>query len=168
MRSKIKSSVIIGIMTAALLTPTMHVSASVSRELNEEEKESGFYDEKGQPIENRTRPAINPEFDPDEDCNISYELKCIPGSEQSCFELKGYHNGEDNVCSPIECQEGYLSVDDLETGLCITPEECESDDMKGYGYVLLEDEGRCALVYYICSEPEHSVKDYCVEWREKN
>lgn len=49
------------------------------------------------------RPAINPDFAPDQDCNIAYEIKCIPGSQQSCRDdLDGFHNGEDNVCSPIK------------------------------------------------------------------
>ena len=32
-------------------------------------------------LSKQNRPAINPDFDPDEDCNIEYYLKCIPGSQ---------------------------------------------------------------------------------------
>jgi hypothetical protein len=110
------------------------------------------------------RTAINPDFDPDYDCNISYQLKCLPGTEQDCPE--GFHNGEDNVCSPIECQEGYVGADDDETGLCITYEECE--DYNPGVYILLEEEGRCATFNYICDEEEHRQEDYCVEFCEEN
>lgn len=56
------------------------------------------------------RPAINLDFAPDEDCNIKYELKYIPGSAQKCRDLEGFDNGENNVCTPIECQEGYYAI----------------------------------------------------------
>lgn len=118
--------VAIGTIIAILLTPTMHVFASVSRELTQEERKSGFYSEENGYPKQSDRPAINPDFDPDEDCNIAYELKCIPGSEQECPE--GFHNGEDNVCSPIECQEGFHNEEDNETGLCYPNEEgCRSE-----------------------------------------
>jgi hypothetical protein len=149
-----------------LMLMVPNVSASVSQELNEEQKESGFYDERGQPIENSTRAAINPEFDPDEDCNISYELKCIPGSQQNCRDIEGYHNGEDNVCSPIKCQDGYHSVDEVETGLCYPNEGgCQEDNM-----ILIEDTlvgMRCAYLSLICDDEEFRNEDYCIEWRTR-
>jgi hypothetical protein len=82
--------------------------------------------------------------------------------------LEGYHNGEDNVCSPIECQEGYHSIDDWETGLCYPNEGgCQEDDM-----VLIEREeeygDRCAYLYRICNNDEHKGEDYCIEWCREN
>jgi hypothetical protein len=149
----------------ALMLMVPNVSASVSQELSEEEKESGFYRENGSVISNtKERPAINPDFAPDEDCNLAYELKCIPGQQQECPE--GYHHGDDVVCSPKECQEGYHGEDDDETGLCYPDEEgCSSDSM-----VLIERYNgkglNCSYLGYICDEAEYSSKDYCVEWRE--
>lgn len=156
--------VIIGAIIAELFTPTMYVFASVSKELTQEERESGFYDEKGQPIY-EGRPAVNPDFDPDEDCNIAYELKCIPGSQQDCPE--GFHNGEDDVCSPVGCQEGYHGVDEDETGLCYPNDEGCGDHGP---YVLIEGErgDHCALLYYICDEAEHRGEDYCIEYCKEN
>ena len=134
------------------------------RDLIEEEREIWF--------ENHgdNRPAINPDFAPDEDCNIAYEVKCIPGSQRSCLDLEGYHNGEDNVCSPIKCQEGYHTEYDLETGLCLPNEvECpdtmvfveSGDDEYPYG-------DRCTPLYTICDEAEHREEDYCIEYCEEN
>jgi hypothetical protein len=150
------------IMITTLAVPNV-AYASVQQDLSEEERESGFYDEEGYPLNTQDRPVVNPAFDPDEDCNLAYELKCLPGAEQECPD--GFHNGEDNVCSPIECQEGYITADDDETGLCITPEECE--EYNPGNYVLIEtDDGTetCAALYYICDNEEHIEEEYCVEW----
>ena len=73
----------------------------------------------------KERPAINPDFD----CNIAYEIKCIPGTQQSCFDLEGFNNAENNVCTPIACQEGYHNEEDDETGLCFPNDEgCWNED----------------------------------------
>gem|GEM_PF-2832311 len=147
-----------------------NVSASVNQEeLSEKERESGFFNEDGGVKYTEDRPAINPDFDPDRDCNLAYELKCIPGSQQQCRDLDGFHNGEDNVCSPIKCQEGYHEEEDNESGLCYpNEEECPDDYM-----VLLTDRpgGRndlCAYLSSICGYDEHAKEDYCIEWREEN
>ncbi len=161
--------VIIGAIIIALLVTGQLATASSSSEPfnafhNLSDEEEIWFGEK-------ERPAINPHFDPDQDCNIAYEVKCIPGSQQSCSDLEGYHNGEDNVCSPIDCQEGYATADDEETGLCFAYEDCE-DYGSGSNYVLIErevDEGyRCAALSYICDEAEHGSKDYCIEYCKEN
>jgi hypothetical protein len=139
------------------------VFASANQELSKEEKESGFYTEGGFPKYNKDRPAINPDFAPDEDCNLVYELKCLPGTEQECPE--GYNGGDDNSCSPKECQEGYHYEDEDETGLCYPNDEGCGD----YGpYVLIEGKygDRCALLYFICDEAEHREEDYCLDYLE--
>jgi hypothetical protein len=157
-------------MAIPLLMPNI-VFASTNnpqQDFTEEERESGFYNAEGYVLNDKDRPPINPDFAPDEDCNIAYELKCIPGSQQSCFDLDGFHNGEDNVCSPVECQEGYASADDEETGLCITYEKCESDRYVDNGYILLKDESRCAYWFRVCDEAEHRGEDYCIENCKEN
>jgi hypothetical protein len=135
-----------------LMLMVPNVSASASQELSEKEEESGFYRENGSVNSNtKERPAINPDFDPDEDCDLAYELKCIPGSQQSCFDLEGFNNFENNVCSPIGCQEGYHSEEDDESGLCYPDDEgCRQDY-----YVLIEREDGemfCAYFSSICSK----------------
>lgn len=145
----------------------MYVFASAAnnafRNITEEEREIWFNYQVD-------RPPINPDFDPDEDCNIAYELKCIPGSQQSCSDLEGFNNGENNVCTPIACQEGYHSEYDDETGLCYPNEvECpdtmvfikSGDDEYPYG-------DRCAPLYTICDEAEHMNKNYCREYCEED
>lgn len=98
------------------------------------------------------RGPISHNFDPDESCNLNaYQLKYIPGSEQDCPD--GYHNGEDNLCSPVECQEGYHGEDDDETGQCYPDSEgCSNDEY----YVLRErDDGEgmnCSALHYLCSD----------------
>ena len=161
--------VVIGVIITTLVLPTATVNASTTtanEDYTEEERASGFYDEKGYVKDTEERPAINPEFDPDEDCNLAYELKCIPGSEQKCSDLEGFNNGENNVCTPIECsQEGYVNPSEDEHGLCISYERCENDYT---GYVLLKDEASCSLLSDVCDEPEHSAKDYCIEYCEED
>ena len=159
------------IVTSVSAIPSNTVFASVSKELSEEERESGFYTEGGLPF-HEGRPAINPDFAPDESCNIAYELKCIPGIEQDCPE--GFHNGEDDVCSPVECQEGYHSVDDDETGLCYpNSEDCDGYVVKDgvrYNFVFVEGEGdendRCADPSYLCHDD--SSHEICKEYLEDN
>jgi hypothetical protein len=109
------------------------------------------------------RPAINPDFDPDESCDLdAYQLKCIPGSEQDCPE--GFAQNEDATCHKSgPCPEGYHSEDEDETGQCyLNSEGCISGSM-----VLLErEEGgyNCAILDYICDDEEHRNQDYCREY----
>ena len=169
--------IFLGLIPVLMLT-VPNVYSSVSEELSEEEKESGFYNDNGSVKYTKDRPAINPDFAPDEDCNIAYELKCIPGSQQSCFEgLEGFNNGENNVCTPIECQEGYHDVDDDETGLCYpNSEDCDDsyvmtyDGKQRYPYVFVEgkdDKGdRCANPVYLCDD--ESSHEICKEFLDDN
>ena len=98
------------------------------------------------------RGPINHNFDPDESCNLNaYQLKCIPGFEQDCPD--GYHNGEDNVCSPIGCPEGYHGEDDDEIGQCYQDSEgCSNDE-----YYVLRERGdgegvTCSTLYNLCAD----------------
>lgn len=138
---------------------------------------SDFFNEDGGVKYTEDRPAINPDFAPDEDCNIDYELKCVPGSQQSCFGgLEGYHNGEDNVCSPIDCQEGYHGIDNDESGLCYpNSEDCDGYVMthngtQRYPYVFVEGENgkddRCADPTYLCDDI--SSHEICKEFLDNN
>lgn len=168
-----------GVIIAAILavSPAISVSATTNtydafRNLTEEEKEIWFSDF------GDNRPAINPDFAPDQDCNIAYEVKCIPGSQQSCFDLDGFDNGKNNVCSPIECQEGYHMVDDDETGLCYPNSEVDCDDSyvvtydgkQRYDYVFVEGEDgesdRCANPVYLCED--ESSHEICKEFLNNN
>jgi hypothetical protein len=161
------SSLIVVVVMILPVTTTVGAYASTTtanEDYTEEERESGFYDVEGYVMDTDFRPAINPDFAPDENCNLAYELKCIPGSQQKCSDLEGFNNGENNVCTPIECsQEGYVDPSEDEHGLCISYERCENDYTH---YVLLKDEASCVWGADVCNEPEHSSKDYCVEWRE--
>ena len=163
------------LMALILSIPTITTYATVRQDLSEEQKASGFYDEEGFPKQ-KERPAINPDFAPDEDCNIEYELKCIPGSQQSCSDLEGFNNGENNVCTPIECQEGYHDVDDDETGLCYpNSEDCSDsylmtyDGKKRLNYVFeggKDGKGdRCANPAYLCDDI--SSHEICKEYFAK-
>ena len=161
-----KNSIFLAGSILTFLVGALLPNAYASEGISEEEKESGFYNENGFPKYTHDRPAINPDFAPDEDCNIAYELKCVPGTDQKCPE--GYNGGDDNVCSPKECQEGYHEEEDDETGLCYPDDEgCSQDD-----YVLVErEDGKgmiCAYFYSICDEAEHSSKEYCIEWCEED
>jgi hypothetical protein len=86
----LKSSVIIGAIIATLLTSSVNsavVATTTGRDLTEDERKSGFYSEKGYELPQRDRPAINPDFSPDESCLFDvFQLKCIPGSDQECPE----------------------------------------------------------------------------------
>jgi hypothetical protein len=162
----IKIVMIGAIVMIILISSISNVSAS-ARELTQDERESGFYNERGSPKYDQDRPAINPDFAPDEECNLGYYLKCLPGTAQECPE--GYHNGEDNSCSPVECQEGYHEEEDNESGLCYPDSEgCP----EGSEYALVErDDGKgiiCLYLFRICNEAEHSSKDYCIEYCEEN
>lgn len=174
----LKSSVIIGIAIVMVLlgsTSSQIVSASQEEPEQtqvriEEERESGFYRDDGFPKATEDRPAINPDFAPDENCDLKWELKCIPGSQQNCFDdLEGYNNGEMNVCTLIGCPEGYHDNFEWEDNVCYSNDEgCQSDD---YILVEREDEDRndtCGPLYYYCDEEEVRNEDFCIEYREKN
>ena len=83
--------------------------------------------------------------------------------------MEGFNNGENNVCTPIACQEGYHSEYEDETGLCYPNDEgCYDDDTM----VLIEREGEddakfgdtCVYLVDICDDPEHRGEDYCIEY----
>lgn len=139
------------IIVMMLVSTTTYVSASQEKPEQtqtyveeEKERESGFYREDGFPKDTKDRPAINPDFDPDEDCNISYELKCIPGREQSCFELDGYNNFEVNVCTPKGCPEGYYIMEEDEDGVCYS----NSEGCPDYADFVLVKEPRGSMCKY--------------------
>jgi hypothetical protein len=129
--------------------------------------ESGFYRDDGYPIDTDLRPAINPDFAPDESCDPKWELKCIPGSEQGCFGdgLEGYNNGEMNVCTPIGCPDSYHDNFEWEDNICYSNEQgCHND-----GYIMLDDEfGMTCEPPYLCEEPEHRDQDPCIEYCDEN
>jgi hypothetical protein len=108
---KLKSVMITGVIIVMMLvSTTTYVSASQEKpeqtQVLIEEEIDLLYRDDGFPKATKDRPAINPDFAPDESCDLKWELKCIPGREQSCFELEGYNNFEGNVCTPIGCPEG--------------------------------------------------------------
>lgn len=113
------------------------------------------------------RPPINPNFDPDESCQLdAYQEKCTPGSEQECPD--GFGQNEDATCVPKDdCPEGYHRETDDETGQCYPDDEgCSSDS-----YVMIEREDGskyCEVLYLLCDEAEHSSTDYCIEFCEEN
>ncbi len=127
------------IFAAILITATPDVAVGSSEEEekpeqtqryvdDEEERESGFYREDGYPKDTENRPAINPDFAPDRSCDLKWELKCIPGSEQKCSDLRGYDNSEINVCTPIGCPDGYHNVIEDEDNICHSNEiDCPYD-----------------------------------------
>ena len=139
---KVVVAVIIGVIIATLVLPTISVSASQEEDKPEEtqtyiegEEESGFYRDDGYPRDTKNRPAINPDFAPDRSCDLKCELKCIPGSQQECRDLEGFNNGEMNVCTPIGCPEGYHDIFEDEDNICHSNEiECPNN------MVLVKDE----------------------------
>jgi hypothetical protein len=93
------TKLIIGVIIATLVLPTtIHVSATQDKPEETQrcvgDEETGFYREDGFPIATKDRPATNPDFAPDRNCDLVWELKCISGSEQKCSDLRGYDNGE--------------------------------------------------------------------------
>jgi hypothetical protein len=78
------SIIIVLIALIAVGIPTT-VFANVSQELSEEERESGFWGERD--FVTHDRPAINPDFVPNESCNLDvYQIQSIPESELECPE----------------------------------------------------------------------------------
>ena len=164
--------IIIGAIIVILLisTSTSTAFASVSRELSEKERESGFYTESGSPKYNKDRPAINPDFDPDKSCLFDIlQDKCDPGTEGECPE--GFGQNSDNRCVPRTfvdgewkwiCPEGYHSAYEDESGQCYPNDEGCQD--KGFFLVEREGEDRndiCAPPYAICDEEEFRNEDFC-------
>ena len=151
---ELKGAIIVGaIIVMMLVSTTTYASATQEKPEqtqiyvnDEEERESGFYREDGYPRDTKNRPSINPDFAPDRSCDLKWELKCIPGSEQKCIDLRGYDNGEMNVCTPIGCPEGYHDVIEDEDNICHSnDEECP------YDMVLVKD-----AYGETCKEPEMS------------
>ena len=111
------------------------------------------------------RPAINPDFDPDESCDFNtFQLKCIPGSEQDCPE--GFWSNEDYTCHLSgDCPEGYHGVDDDETGQCYPNSEPCPGGFDYPTYVFEEGEAgesdNCEALHYLChgDVPRHSKCD---------
>jgi hypothetical protein len=151
---------------------------------NEDERNDGngiMYQDNGYVLSKYKRPPINPDFAPDYSCLFdTFQLKCIPGSEQECPE--GFGTGDPETCFSKtfingkwewKCPKGYHNVDDDETGQCYPNEGgCEYDDM-----VLLTNRAgrsdRCASLDYICGEngeyPNHpKCKKFCDENPERN
>lgn len=118
-------------MLVMLLTSTTTAYAYASQQ--EETQiyvggDNAFYREDGYPRDTENRPAINPDFAPDRSCDLKWELKCIPGSEQKCSDLRGYDNGEMNVCTPIGCPDGYHNIAEDEDNICHSNEiDCPYD-----------------------------------------
>jgi hypothetical protein len=79
--------VVIGAIIATLLGSNLSLDlafASSGRDLSEEERESGFYNENDylKSQSQSQRSPVNPDFAPDYDCLFdTFQLKCIPGSE---------------------------------------------------------------------------------------
>lgn len=118
---------------------------------------------------------VNPNFAPDYTCLFdAYQLHCIQGEDQDCYDIEGFGNNEDDRCFPMsmgewKCPEGYHGTDDDESGQCYPNDEgCEYDD-----YVLLTDRpdgrhDRCAYLGYICQEGgENSDHPECKDFLEK-
>ncbi|MGH9926622.1 MAG: hypothetical protein ACREAS_08165 [Nitrososphaera sp.] len=173
-----KYVVMIGIMAVTLLMPNVAFASTIGgRDLTEKERESGMYNEDGYTLSQSSRPAINPDFDPDESCLFDvFQVQCIPGSQQECSEDFG--NNDDYTCFPLDengdwtCPEGYHGTDDDETGQCYPNDEgCQYDDS-----ILLTDrpgkDDRCAALYAICDIDEYTsderVQDACVEFCEED
>jgi hypothetical protein len=122
-------TVLIALVAVVGIPTTMNVSAS-QEEPNEtqiyvkeeRELESGFYRDDGYPRDTENRPAINPDFAPDRSCDLKWELKCVPGSQQKCSDLEGFDNGEMNVCTPISCPDGYHNLFEWEDNVCYSNE----------------------------------------------
>ena len=119
-----------------------------------------------------SRPAINPDFDPDYSCLFDVEqIQCVPGSQQECPRPQ-FGNNEDDRCFPVNdkgyhvCPDGYHGTDDDETGQCYPNENgCES---KYDNFILLTDRpgksDRCAELSEICDEVEHVREEYCIDY----
>lgn len=101
------------------------------------------------------RPAINPDFDPDESCLFdTYQARCIPGSDQECPEGLGGSN-DDQTCVPEHdrCPEGYHSTQDDETG------QCHPNDDEGEGV------GGCEYEGMILTQSENTGGDICIDYK---
>ena len=125
------------------------------------------------------RPAINPDFDPDESCILDIlQDKCDPGIEGECPE--GFAQNEDNRCAHRVlvngewewiCPDGYHIAYDDESGQCFPNDEGCRDD----GYILIEKEDEngnnddhCLPLNVACDEQEVKNEDYCKEYIEEN
>lgn len=134
--------IIAGTILVMLLIPTTTYVYAGQEEtqvyvMDEEERESGFYNENGHP-KLADRPAINPDFAPDKSCSFDvYQLQCIPGLEQSCSDVEGFERNEDGQCHPTgDCPEDYHYAFEDESGQYYPNDEGCIDE----GFVLTERE----------------------------
>ena len=67
-----------------------------------------------------TELITNPYFAPDASCDFdAYQLHCIPGEDQDCYDIEGFNQNEDGTCHLSgECVDGYHSAQDDESGQC--------------------------------------------------
>jgi hypothetical protein len=123
MQEKLITSIFIFSATLITAGPAVAVGSSNGEpeetQTNVGDPETGFYSDDGYPKQT-DRPAINSDFDPDENCDPKWELKCIPGSQQDCPE--GFNNGEMNVCTLIGCPDGYHNISEDEDNICYSNE----------------------------------------------
>jgi hypothetical protein len=104
------------------------------------------------------RPAINPDFAPDESCLFDvFQLKRVPGSQQECPE--GFGHADPDNCYPQfgpggtwACPEGSHGVEDDETSQCYPDGVPCPDDM-----IMTEDDDRGCVEYRISCDanPNH-------------
>ena len=155
-------------MIATLLASNMTVASidSTGRVLSEEENESEFYWLDGSVKSKISRPAINPDFAPDESCLFdTFQLKCIPGSEQLCPRPQ-FGNGEPHTCWAKtfingewvrHCPDGYHTTDGDETGQCYpNSNDCSDANVTINGILLnfvLRTGDDSANPYNTCIDP---------------
>jgi hypothetical protein len=133
------------------------------------------------------RPAINPDFAPDESCLFDiFQDKCAPGSQQECPEDFG--TNEDLNCVPQindghrMCPDGYHTSDGDETGQCYPNSNgcsdanlTSEDRTSNFNFILLTGDDSpnpydtCADPRSLCvDQPDHSgCKEYR-EWQNAN
>jgi hypothetical protein len=160
---------VIPLLFVATTVSNVHISASEEKpeqtQIYVGDGVNGFYRDDGYPIDTELRPAINPDFAPDESCDLKWELKCIPGSEQQCNEIEGYNNGEMNVCTPKGCPNGYHDNFEWEDNICYSNEQgCANE-----GFILIAKErGMTCEPPYLCEEPDKRGQDSCIEYCDEN
>jgi hypothetical protein len=111
---------------------------------------------------------VNPNFAPDYTCLFdAYQLHCIPGEDQDCYDIEGFAQNEDGTCFAKtfingtwewECPDGYHSEDDDETG------QCYPDSEPCYpGMVRYPDFTACGYEEYVCEK--HNLTSCTVDGR---
>jgi hypothetical protein len=91
------------------------------------------------------RPAINPDFDPDESCRFdAFQGKCTLGAEQECPD--GFGGNQYGTCFPVnkegymDCPEGTHSIEGDETGQCYP-----NDEQCWHGTMMNEEHTECII-----------------------